>query len=222
MRRFMAEAGADAPGVRRPNRKAAERFRDRLCDALNWIDRRAPDLAAEFQATIEEIVLAAPDWLSRHRCEGWVSDQLPGVLVLNAEGEGTRAGLVLTLAREQARAVLLGECGGGRLIEAPETERVSRPGRKAKRPLEAVIHAGFAACRALWVLDHMEDDPGFGLAEQIEMATARAEAMQVLTGCLATVRAQGQLTPKGARLVSQLETALADWQAAERQYMAVS
>ncbi|MEM7660650.1 MAG: HEXXH motif-containing putative peptide modification protein [Pseudomonadota bacterium] len=208
IRRFMGGAGTGASGVRRPKSGLAVAFEQTLREALDWIDRRTPELAEEIDATIREIILVGPDRLGRGAFEGGTSFKLTGALVLNAERDVSVSDLVLTLAHEAGHAVLFGECIDEMLVQNPDTELYWSPIRQAKRPLEGIFHAGFVSGRMLWALDHMDKDSGFSLHEQIDMTTARAEASEVFAECVSIIGQNARLTGTGKRILDDMRDAL--------------
>ncbi|MEO0884017.1 MAG: HEXXH motif-containing putative peptide modification protein [Pseudomonadota bacterium] len=222
IRKFMGGAGTGASGVRRPNHRKVARFETVLRDALDWIERRAPELAAEIDASIREIILVGPDRSGREAFEGGTSFKLTGALVLNAERDVDVADLVVTLAHEAGHAILFGECCDEMLVENPDTERHWSPIREERRPLEGIFHAGFVSSRMLWVLDRMEEDPQFSLHEQITMTTARADASQVFAECVSIVGQKARLTATGTRIFGQMRKTQSARDLANRTLRAVS
>ncbi|MEM8636304.1 MAG: HEXXH motif-containing putative peptide modification protein [Pseudomonadota bacterium] len=209
IRRFMGSEKTGASGVRRPNSRAAKAFEETLRQAIDWIGRRAPELAAEIEASIFEIILVGPNRSGRGEFEGGTCFKLTGALVLNAEREASVADLVVTLAHEAGHAILFGECLDEMLVENPDTDLFWSPIRQSKRPLEGIFHAGFVSSRMLWVLDRMDGDSQFSLHEQIDMTTARADSSQVFAECVSIVGQNAQLTSTGARIFQQMSDDLA-------------
>ncbi|MEM9667974.1 MAG: HEXXH motif-containing putative peptide modification protein [Pseudomonadota bacterium] len=205
VRRFMGGEGTGASGVRKPKPRLARKFESTLREALAWIDRRAPELSAEIEATISQIILVGPDRSGKGSFEGGTCFRLAGALVLNAERDASIADLVITIAHEAGHAVLFGECSDEMLVENPDTELHWSPIRNARRPLEGIFHAAFVSCRMLWVIERMEADSGFSLQEQIDMETACADAMQIFQECLEILEKNARFTATGSRIFGQLQ-----------------
>lgn len=209
MVRLMGSPATGLAGIRAPDRACAQRYTARLADAFAWMARSAPELHEEFCELIGEIVLVAPESGDPDGFEGGTCFRLWGALFLNAERDVSLADMILTLAHEEAHAVLFGECRDEMLVENPDTELYWSPIRQAERPLEGIFHAGFVSARMLWTLERMTDDARFADMPKAWFERQKDSLGKTCAECAAIVRQHGRLTGTGERVLAALETYLA-------------
>lgn len=205
IRRFMGSPETGASGIRQPKTAQAREFAKQLDEALNWIEKKLPDLFGEIRALIREIILVGPAGNKHSAFEGGTCFRLWGALVLNAERDVTVPELVTTVAHESGHAALFGFCQDEMLVENPDTELHWSPIRQDDRPLEGIFHAAFVSARMVWALRHMLASKDFGAQARRSMEMDVAEATKVYQESVSIVQTAGKLTKTGSAILASTE-----------------
>jgi HEXXH motif-containing protein len=177
---------------------AFDAARRRLSAALELLGDGAPDVFAEFEALVREVVLVRPEAAPGGRTFGAASSfSLWGAIAMNAVAMGGRLELALQLAHEAAHTHLFGLALGGRITENDEAERYGSPLRSDPRPMEGVAHAVFVTGRMIFTLDTLIASGGLDAAETARASGHLAELEAAQAAGLQTVRMHGRLAPAG-------------------------
>jgi HEXXH motif-containing protein len=125
-----------------------EHCRGRVGEALSLLRQGYPELHAELQAILREVVIAAsPETDAALEFDGASSFLLWGSIALNARGHETRLDTLEALVHESAHCLLFGLSSAERLLENDHQPRYSSPLRADPRPLDGIFHATFVTAR---------------------------------------------------------------------------
>lgn len=119
-------------------------FRERVQQALALIEGSAPELAAELQALVGEIVAATVDSEDPDRTFDGISVfELWGALFVNPRRHPTRLETAEVLVHEAAHTLLFAHCLDEPLVLNPTSERHASPVRRDPRPMDGVFHGTY-------------------------------------------------------------------------------
>jgi HEXXH motif-containing protein len=125
-----------------------EHCRRRVGEALSLLHQGYPELHAELQAILREVVIAAsPELDAALEFDGASSFLLWGSIALNARGHETRLDTLEALVHESAHCLLFGLSSAERLLQNDNQPRYSSPLRADPRPLDGIFHATFVTAR---------------------------------------------------------------------------
>ncbi|BFM38265.1 HEXXH motif-containing putative peptide modification protein [Synechocystis sp. LKSZ1] len=167
-----------------------------------------PELLAEIQQLIRQLVLAVPSQSSGLHFHGASFFSLWGLLFLNPEPLTTQFDLLLTLAHEAGHSVLFGYSMNEPLLRNQDTELYESPLRQERRPMAGVYHATFVTARMHLLASRVLKT---GWAESLGSSnTAVKETCQDLFHTfeegLNTVKRFAQLTDSGASILARAES----------------
>lgn len=185
-----------------PSREELAAFHRQFASVLELLRAAAPELVAEIEALICELILVVGPERTKSHFDGGSSYQLWGALFLNAVRHKTRVDVIESLAHESAHSRLFGLCIDEAAIKNADDERYASPLRPEPRPMDGVYHATFVSARMHWAMSRLIDSGLLSDEERALAITARdADRVNFEKG-YATVAAHAQLTETGRRAIT--------------------
>lgn len=177
-------------------------FRRRFDTGYGLLSQAVPELAAEFDALVSQIVLVIGDSSSDYQFDGGSAYMLWGALFLNASSHQHPVAVAEVLAHESAHILLFGFASAEPMTLNPDSELYSSPLRVDPRPMEGIFHATYVSARMCWTMSRlldsgMLDHAGKQLAEQ----ALKVDRANFLAG-YQVVAEEGQLTDTGDSVMS--------------------
>ena len=131
-----------------PDLEDSQRMQQSIEQAFKLMQKVLPELLAEIQALIVEILLAAaPKSPGAPQFGGASSYQLWGAMVLNVDGEKSDVEMMEALAHETAHSLLFGLTIQEPLVNNSDDLRFQSPLRSDPRPMDGIYHATFVSAR---------------------------------------------------------------------------
>ena len=208
---YMGNGKTDASGIAKCPQRDARRFKTNLSAALGILAARVPDLYAEFQTLIREIILVVPDGSCDDEFEGGTCFKLWGALFLNAESEATPLQLAITLAHEEGHAVLFGACRSEMLVENPDEERFWSPIRQAERPMEGIFHATFVSARMALTIREIQRNGALSIAEKKTIDQELSQALSIYEDGVDIVAENARFTQTGKTVFDEMTRSMRDF-----------
>lgn len=190
-------------GFQPPAPAQTRAFAERLQQARGIIRQVIPELAAEQEAILREIILAVGDAGSDYTFDGGSSYMLWGALFLNAESHTSDMAMIEVLAHEASHSLLFGCCTGEPLVLNADDELFSSPLRRDPRPMDGIYHATFVSARMHWTMSRLLES---GLAETAQVEEARArrdESRQSFEQGYSVVAEHADLTTTGRAIMQR-------------------
>jgi HEXXH motif-containing protein len=185
--------------MRPPPRERSDECRRHLAAALVLMQEGAPDLAAEIEALLREVVLAVgPETPDAVVFDGASSFMLWGAVVLNATNPRNRLDAVQALAHETGHNLLFGFGADGALVENGEEDRYASPLRHDPRPIDGIFHATFVSARMHWALCRLVAAGVLDAAEEDEARREIEANVKRFAQGIETLDRHARLTPAGA------------------------
>ena len=210
---LLIQAGCPECGQNRiakcPQREARQ-FKANLSAALGILAASAPDLYAEFQTLIRDIILVVPDGSCDDEFEGGTCFKLWGALFLNAESEATPLQLAITLAHEEGHAVLFGACREEMLVENSDEERFWSPIRQAERPLEGIFHATFVSARMAVTIREIQRNSALSPADRKIVDQELKQALSIYEEGARIVAENARFTETGQAVFNEMSKSMRD------------
>lgn len=179
----------------------AERFTDRLQSGMKLMQAVMPELAAEQDAIISEVVLAVGDDDGDYVFDGGSSYMLWGALFLNATTHTSDIEMVEVLAHEAGHSLLFGLCTEEGLVDNPDDERYSSPLRRDPRPMDGIYHATFVSARMYWTMSRLIESGVLSPQQQSEAEQRRQATRRSFEEGYKVVSEHGRLTATGQRIM---------------------
>ncbi|MCB1502788.1 MAG: hypothetical protein KDK07_23930 [Bauldia sp.] len=173
----------------------------RVRDALDLLATAAPELAAEFDALVRQVVLVRSAPESESDFGGASSFHLWGAIFLNADRHQGRVAMAEGLVHEAAHLLLFGAAGGERLVENDEADRFASPLRDDPRPLDGIAHATFVLARMAYCAGRLAASDALTPAERTEAAAALARHREQYADGAKVLAAHARPTPAGADML---------------------
>lgn len=184
-----------------PDASALEQAQRTLDDAWALARERLPDLAAEMQSLVAQIILVGNAPNARLHFDGGSSYMLWGALIVNAEPTRSSVAMLELLAHETAHLLLFAAAHAEPLVTNPETERYPSPLREDLRPMDGIYHATWVSARMAWAMRQLALHPATPAAQAKEAESALTLDLSNFHAGHEVVRAHGQLTPTGERVM---------------------
>lgn len=184
-----------------PPAAAADDFTSRLHSGMKLIRQAIPELAAEQDAIISEIILAVGDDNADYAFDGGSSYMLWGALFLNATSHTSDIEMVEVLAHEAGHSLLFGLCTEEGLVENPDEERFSSPLRRDPRPMDGIYHATFVSARMHWAMARLLESGALSPDQQAEVERRRNASRRGFEEGYKVVIEHGRLTATGQRIM---------------------
>jgi hypothetical protein len=196
-------------GFLQPSEAEARAFMDLLGTAQARFGAVLPQLFAEMEALITELILATEPEDGSTRFTGGSSYMLWGALFLNPRAQTEPVTLVEAIAHECGHAALFGHTIEEPLVRNPDGELFTSPLRDDPRPMDGIYHATWVSARMAWAMATLVAS-GALEASEIDLAGRRLEADRAsFHSGLETVRRHGSLSAAGASLMAGAEADMA-------------
>ncbi|HEY5793345.1 MAG TPA: HEXXH motif-containing putative peptide modification protein [Chthoniobacterales bacterium] len=188
----------------RPSSEKSAASRRLIEDAFVLMRDTDPDLHAEIQALLREIVLAAgPEDGSGLTFDGASSFMMWGAIVINADRSDSVLEMVQMLAHESAHNVLFGLFSEDPALFNGYSERQASPLRRDPRPLEGIYHAAFVTARMYRAVHHVARSAGASSPLREEAGQALEELRGLFRQGYETVIAHGRFSPLGREVIEE-------------------
>lgn len=197
---LLEEPGATT-AMRPPPAATAAAFSERFHAGLGLLERAFPELALEFRALVREVVPFVGDPSLPMQIDGGSHYRLWGALYLNADFHTTPQAIVEVLAHESAHSLLFGFCTHRPLVRNDDEERFASPLRREPRPMDGLYHATFVSARMHLAMTRLLESGLLDATAAAEVREARESDAANFAAGHVTVRAHGDLTPLGRRLL---------------------
>jgi hypothetical protein len=152
-------------GMLPPTKGVAAEFHERLNSGMKLLEHAAPELAAEVNALVREVVCVVGDSTRKMQFDGGSHFQLWGALFLNAQFHLTDWSMVEVLAHESAHSLLFGFCTEEPLVFNEDHELYDSPLRVDPRPMDGIYHATFVSARMHWAMGRLIDSDLLSMVE---------------------------------------------------------
>jgi len=206
----MQEDAPDAPSLCGPTGEQAAAFEERYEQARALLERSAPELVAEIDALVHEVIPVAVASGSVDGFHGGSHFQLWGALFFNADAHRTPLALAEAIAHESAHSLLFGFCTEEPLVFNDENELYPSPLRADPRPMDGIYHATYVCARMHWALSRLLDSDVLDAEARTWAHEAReADAANFEAG-YSTVAEHGQLSRHGAALMEAARRYMSD------------
>ncbi len=176
-------------------------FRERFHKSHRLMSSAIPELAAEFDALVSDVVMVAGDERAKYQFDGGSSYMLWGGLFLNVQSHQSEVAMVEVMAHESAHILLYGCAADEALVENEDDELYPSPLRLDPRPMDGIYHAAFVSARMHWTMSRLISS---GLLDEADCALAQAarqaDAMNFWAGH-GVVEQHGRLTRTGSHVM---------------------
>lgn len=198
----MAAGMSEGLTLHAPPESVAETFVERYREGVALLQQAAPELAAEVEALVRDVVgvVGGPD--DTGEFQGGSHYQLWGALFLNAYLHTTRIAMAEVIAHESAHSLLFGFCTHEPLVWNDDAELYPSPLRADPRPMDGIYHATFVSARMHWAMARLVAS---GLLSEEEVVMAREAMTEDAAHFRAgheVVTAHGRLSDHGAQLMA--------------------
>lgn len=160
-------------GIAAPDAEQIAGFEAQLEQALELMARAAPELLAEHEALVRQLILVSDSPESTYRFDGGSCYMLWGALFLNLARPRSPVSLVEVITHETSHLLLFGFASDEVLVHNEDSERYPSPLRDEPRPMDGIYHATFVSARMHWAMTALLDS---GLLD----AEARSDALRRL------------------------------------------
>ncbi|MBI1181869.1 MAG: HEXXH motif domain-containing protein [Alphaproteobacteria bacterium] len=187
--------------MRPPPPDVASSFDRRFHASYRLMATAIPDLAAEFDALVSDVVMVVGDPAAKYQFDGGSCYMLWGGLFLNATSHERDIALVEVMAHESAHMFLYGCACEEALVENDDSALYRSPLRVDLRPMDGIYHATFVSARMHWAMSRLMES---GLLDSDGVAfadAARAADRENFWAGHGVVVADGQLTRTGATVM---------------------
>ena len=172
-------------------------FKQQFASVMELLQQAAPELVAELQALISELVLVVGPKNAKVHFDGGSSYQLWGALFLNAVRHKTRIDVIDSIAHESAHSRLFSLCTEEAPVTNPDEELHPSPLRAEKRPMDGVYHATFVSARMHWAMSRLIASGLLSEEERALAVKARDDDRRNFEHGYDTVAAHARLTNTG-------------------------
>lgn len=184
-----------------PSHDVAAAFARRLQDGFALIQRLLPELSAEQDAMLNEIILATGKSDEEYEFDGGSSCNLWGALFLNAACHATDIAIVEVLAHEAGHSLLFGCCTREGLVNNADDELYSSPLRQDARPMDGIYHATFVSARMCWAMDRLLQSDRLTPEQRTETESRRETDRKNFAAGYETVSTYACLTDTGRSIM---------------------
>ena len=185
-----------------PPPAVAAAFGQRFRRAYKLLRDTIPELAAEFDALVSQVIMVAGDQNAEYRFDGGSCYMLWGGLFLNAESHPCDVALIEVMAHESAHLLLFGHACDEALVNDDGTTFHTSPLRDDPRPMDGIYHATYVSARMHWAMSRLLDS---GVLDEPSRHFAEAARQSDLENFLAgyeIVERHGDLTATGRAVMA--------------------
>ncbi len=184
-----------------PSLEVSDRFAQRVTAGYRLMESAVPELAAEFNALVSDIIMVVGDDKAKYQFDGGSSYFLWGALFLNATSHETEVAMVEVMAHESAHILLYACASDEALVTNPDEELFASPLRTDLRPMDGIYHATFVSARMHWAMDQLIQSGRLDEAGRSAAEKARDEDAKNFWAGYEVVARHGQLTATGSRVM---------------------
>ncbi len=178
MKRLMDSDPDTAFPITAPSHHVTETFTGRLEETMKLMESTTPELAAEINALISQIIMVVPDSESGYLFDGGSSYMMWGGLFLNAQSHENEIALLEVLAHESAHMLLFGFCRDEMLVSNSDDELFPSPLRADPRPMDGIYHATWVSARMHWAMSQLINSGKLSQSQQ-ELASTHMQADKI-------------------------------------------
>ena len=184
--------------MRPPPADIARRFEQRALSAYGLMKSAAPELAAEFDTLVTDIITVVGDDKAKYQFDGGSSYFLWGALFLNATSHESDIAMVEVMAHESAHILLYACTDEETLVSNPDDELFASPLRSDPRPMDGIFHATFVSARMHWAMSRLLGSGLLDAAASAAAEKAREEDLRHFWAGYDVVASHGKLTGTGS------------------------
>ncbi len=184
-----------------PSNELAHRFSHHIVSGFKLMQLAVPELAEEFKALVNDIVMVVGDAKSDYQFDGGSSYFLWGTLFLNATSHQTDIAMVEVLAHESAHMLLYACAIDEPLVLNPDEDLFPSPLRVDLRPMDGIYHATFVSARMHWAMQSLADSGMLSPDDLIAAKKARDEDLKNFWAGYKVVSEHGELSATGKKIM---------------------
>jgi HEXXH motif-containing protein len=184
-----------------PSHALANQFSHRIVSGFKLMQLAVPELAEEFKALINDIVMVVGDAKADYQFDGGSSYFLWGTLFLNATSHQTDIAMVEVLAHESAHMLLYACAIDEPLVLNPDEDLYPSPLRVDLRPMDGIYHATFVSARMHWAMQSLADSGLLSPDDLIAAKKARDEDLKNFWAGHRVVSEHGELSATGKKIM---------------------
>lgn len=206
---LMQFEAVDAAALASPEAQGLSGFLGDHHWAMQCMEHHLPELAAEIQALVTQVILVwIPDSSDRLVFDGGSSPMLWGGLFINAARRRTPLELLEVLVHESAHLLLYAFTQHEPLVLNDETERYPSPLRVDPRPMEGIFHATWVSARMAYAMEILSGVPELSRDARQQAQVAMQSDRSNFEAGYAVIRAHASLTETGRRLIDSAAISL--------------
>jgi len=184
-----------------PKPEESNRTKASVMRAITLMRQLVPDLAAEFEAIVIEVLLAAADEPDAPRFDGASSYMLWGALALSVDDEKSDLEMIETLAHEAGHSILFGLTIEEPLVKNDDDDVFESPLRPDPRPMDGIYHATFVSARMHNAMQECKKSGLLKKEQLIECETYLDASKQAFIDGYSVVADSGDLTATGKTII---------------------
>lgn len=177
------------------------KFNQRVMAGYRLMTSTVPELAAEFDALVSDVIMVVGDTNAKYQFDGGSSYLLWGGLFLNATSHETEVAMVEVMAHESAHILLYACAADEALVNNPDEELFASPLRRDLRPMDGIYHATFVSARMHWAMEQLIQSGRLDDSESAAAETARLEDVKNFWAGHEVVARHGKLTRTGSQVM---------------------
>lgn len=189
-------------GMLPPTERMANEFHDRFRRGMRLMESAVPELAAEVNALVREVVCVQGDPTKKMQFDGGSNFQLWGALFINAQFHLSDWSMVEVLAHETAHSLLFGFCTEEPLVYNEDEELYDSPLRVDPRPMDGIFHATFVSARMHWAMDRLIQSGLLSKGEVDQAKSSKEKDRENFEAGYEVVKNYGDLSFTGSQLMS--------------------
>lgn len=193
-----------APGAEAKKQAAAK-----INQAINMMEKYAPDWAGEFDLLAPQVYLATNRDPKKSGFGGATVFAAFGSILMNFNKIDILPRVLMTLVHESSHAKLFLYHLDDPVILNEDTELFSSPLRSAPRPMEGIFHAAWVSARMVQSANCILDN-GLCGPDAKELRRQSSQAAIVYQDCATQIEQHARLTPLGQRLFDDAQRAMSD------------
>ena len=188
-----------------PSDALAKQFLHRIESGFKLIQLAIPELAKEFKALVNDMVIVVCDSISDYQFDGGSSYFLWGMLFLNATSHQTDVAMVEVLAHESAHMLLYACTIDEPLVLNSDEDLFVSPLRNDLRPMDGIYHATFVSARMHFAMQSLIDSGMLSSEDLINAKKSRDKNLKNFWTSYKVVSENAELTATGEKI---MQTAL--------------
>lgn len=188
--------------IRPPPVSVATAFRQRFHSACELLRGAIPELAAEFDNLVNQVIMVIGAHDAEYQFDGGSSYMLWGGLFLNAESHTSAVALIEVMAHESAHLLLFGHACDEALVSNDDTTLYTSPLRDDPRPMDGIYHAAYVSARMHWAMSRLLDSGTLDEPSRHFAETARQSDLERFLAGHAIVERHGDLTATGKAVMA--------------------